>query len=349
MNSNNKINFLKKFKELIEHLTNSTIHITQDEKNSIDDTKSTLNSHTANKSNPHEVKTSQLQDVQITSLLDNQVLVWDDMQQKYVNKFVDNIAGSDELVKMSSTSTDSKYLEDLIDNNTIVNDSDKLVVKKIENMLATVDELNYLQGLDDNIMTKLSSLNGSVDVYTNSSFDTYVDLMSFDFTTLPATKKWLMYVVSDETRNNQISMYVCSSTTDSSNPPIYIGSNSATPRNFTTNPINLTSEITGVLPKTNVDLTGLLTETEIDSYMKIEDYTGSGTNEINIAKTLSGLNHTIPELNDSITNSHIHDNLNYVDKISEDASGNLIYNGKTYSPITLEYDSTNKTLNIVTS
>ena len=39
-------------------------------------------------------------------------------------------------------------------------------------MLATVDEINYLQGLDENIMDKLSKVvNGGLTIYKDKSFN----------------------------------------------------------------------------------------------------------------------------------------------------------------------------------
>ena len=150
-----------------QHVNDTMAHTTQDDKTKINKTANDLTTHTTDKTNPHETKISQLEDVEITSLLDKQSLVYDATKGKYVNQFVSST--SDEKVKLTSTSSTAKYLNELLDNSTIVAESEKLIVKKIENMLATVDEINYLQGLDENIMDKLSKVvNGGLTIYKDT-------------------------------------------------------------------------------------------------------------------------------------------------------------------------------------
>lgn len=349
MNTNNKFTFLVKFKEMLGHLTNADIHITEEEKNKISTNETNLTTHIEDKNNPHELKMQDLKDVNVTSLLDNQVLVWDSTENKYVNKFASAVSAKDNLVKMESTSTDSKYLSELIDNDTIVNDNEKLVAKKLEGQLSTIEEINYLQGLDDNIMTKLSALNGSVDVYTASAFNTYADLLTFNFSSLPQEKKWLVYVVDDENKNNATTMYVVDYTTNNtSNLPMYIGIGGTAPRDFTINKIDLTSEVKNKLPQTNIDMTNIARLPDLAGYMKTEDYTGSGTTSVNIAKTLEGMTGTVNDINECVDKVHEHSNVNVLNNIGEDAEGKLTYNGVPYQAIQVTYDESSNTLEIIT-
>lgn len=362
--------------EFNQHVTDTIAHTTQDDKTKINETAKDLTTHTTNLANPHETKLSQLEDVEFTSLLDKQSLVYDATKGKYVNQFVSST--TDEKVKLESTSTNAKYLNEFLDDDTIVSENEKLIVKKIENMLATVDEINYLQGLDENIMTKLSKVvNGGLTIYKDKSFTDYAELLTFNFTQLSTGLSYLLYVVNDENHSNQCTAYLCDeNTNNTTNLPIFFGTMNVVPRDFTTDQLDLASEVKGKLPQANMDLTGILKATDLSGYMKAEDYTGTGTNKVNISKTLDGLSHTVTELNDSIDNSHTHTNSVNLNKIGEDYNGNLTYDGKSTLPIattstlggiksdgvtttidsngvlsivgvfSVEYDSTNNTLKI---
>ena len=317
--------------EFNQHVNDTIKHTTQEDKTKINKTANDLTTHTTDKTNPHETKISQLEDVEITSLLDKQSLVYDATKGKYVNQFISST--TDEKVKLTSISTDAKYLNEFLDNTTIVAENEKLIVKKIENMLATVDEINYLQGLDENIMTKLSKVvNGGLTIYKDKSFTDYAELLTFNFTQLPTGMSYLLYVVNDENHSNQCTAYLCDETTNNTtNLPIFFGTMNVIPRDFSTDKIDLSSEVKGKLPQANMDLTGVLKTTDLSGYMKVEDYTGTGTNKVNISKTLDGLSSTVAELDDTVSKKHEHANSANLDKIGEDVNGNLTYDGKTIS------------------
>lgn len=72
---------------------------------------------------------------------------------------LNSIISTDELVKMDSVSQ-AMYLSDLIDNLTIKNKGGKLVVEALDGLLATVSELNSLQGISSNIQQQINNLSG---------------------------------------------------------------------------------------------------------------------------------------------------------------------------------------------
>ena len=86
--------------------------------------------------------------------------------------------GTDETVKLTSTSTDAKYLNELIDNSTIEVDvnNDCLVVKKIDGQTATVAEINFLTGVTANIQEQINNLGKSMTMY--GVFSTKADLLA---------------------------------------------------------------------------------------------------------------------------------------------------------------------------
>lgn len=232
--------------------------------------------------------------------------------------------GTDETVKLTSTSTDAKYLNELIDNSTIEVDTDNecLVVKKIEGQTVTVAEINFLTGVTANVQEQINNLGKSMTMY--GVFGTKADLLA-SVDPVPVDGNTAI-VIADEDNNNKQMTY------------IYIASNSAwtqvaessvTVRDFTTNPIQLDTETTGTLPKDKID-------TAIARLADVLDkatYVGSADGIVKQADMLTGLTYTITALNEAIKDSHTHTNKTALDKIVSTGLGSnfLADNGKYIS------------------
>ena len=232
--------------------------------------------------------------------------------------------GTDETVKLTSTSTDAKYLNELIDNSTIEVDvnNDCLVVKKIDGQTATVAEINFLTGVTANVQEQINNLGKSMTMY--GVFGTKADLLA-SVSPAPVDGNTAI-VIADEDNNNKQMTY------------IYIASNSAwtqvaessvTVRDFTTNPIDLDTETTGTLSKDKID-------TAIARLADVLDkatYVGSADGIVKQADMLTGLTYTITALNDAIKDSHTHTNKTALDKIVSNGLGSnfLADNGKYIS------------------
>lgn len=232
--------------------------------------------------------------------------------------------GTDETVKLTSTSTDAKYLNELIDNSTIEVDvnNDCLVVKKIDGQTATVAEINFLTGVTANVQEQINNLGKSMTMY--GVFGTKADLLA-SVSPAPVDGNTAI-VVADEDNNNKQMTY------------IYIASNSAwtqvaessvTVRDFTTQPIDLGTETTGTLSKDKID-------TAIARLADVLDkatYVGSADGIIKQADMLTGLTYTITALNEAIKDSHTHTNKTALDKIVSNGLGSnfLADNGKYIS------------------
>ena len=232
--------------------------------------------------------------------------------------------GTDETVKLTSTSTDAKYLNELIDNSTIEVDvnNDCLVVKKIDGQTATVAEINFLTGVTANVQEQINNLGKSMTMY--GVFGTKADLLA-SVSPAPVDGNTAI-VITDEDNNNKQMTY------------IYIASNSAwtqvaessvTVRDFTTNPIDLDTETTGILSKDKID-------TAIARLADVLDkatYVGSADGIVKQADMLTGLRYTITALNDAIKDSHTHTNKTALDKIVSNGLGSnfLADNGKYIS------------------
>ena len=232
--------------------------------------------------------------------------------------------GTDETVKLTSTSTDAKYLNELIDNSTIEVDvnNDCLVVKKIDGQTATVAEINFLTGVTANVQEQINNLSKSMTMY--GVFSTKADLLA-SVSPVPVDGNTAI-VIADEDNNNKQMTY------------IYIASNSAwtqvaessvTVRDFTTNPIQLDTETTGTLSKDKID-------TAIARLADVLDkatYVGSADGIVKQADMLTGLTYTITALNEAIKDSHTHTNKTALDKIVSNGLGSnfLADNGKYIS------------------
>lgn len=194
----------------------------------------------------------------------------------------------DEKVKMYSTSSGSKYLSELLDGSTIVVNNDRLVCKSIDGQNVTVAELNTLQGMSQNIKQVLDSLS-SAGMSFKGTTPTYASL------NLITDVVGSVYIVlADETNNNVSVTYI-----KDNNSWIALGQFGVVVRDFATDKIDLTSEVKNKLPKSNMDMTGIASETFV-------------MNEI--GKINTSANHT-------------HDNKSVIDGLN-DNNGELEYNGK---------------------
>lgn len=221
-----------------------------DYKNIIINRKSGLNPYTIPISSIiHNAKITELNDVDSTNIGDGKTLVYDDTTKKH--KYVDS-TGTDELVKMDST-TNAKYLGELIDKSTIVNENGVLKAKKLDGQQVTITEINYLKGLTMNVMDLVNTFaNGGVKII-NTPVSTYADLLAYDKTGLIDGISYLVYVLADETHDNAKTTYLIDKT---SSTPTYFGF-AGEHRDFTTNPIDLANEVTGKLGTTNIDIDAL--------------------------------------------------------------------------------------------
>ena len=236
--------------------------------------------------------------------------------------------GTDETVKLTSTSTDAKYLNELIDNSTIEVDvnNDCLVVKKIDGQTATVAEINFLTGVTANVQEQINNLGKSMTMY--GVFGTKADLLA-SVDPVPVDGNTAI-VVADEDNNNKQMTYIYIASTSKWTQ---VAESSIKIRDFTTNPINLSTEVTGKLAENKID-------TAIARLADVLDkatYQGSAEGIVKKADTLTGLTFTIEELNKAITNSHKHNNKTLLDKIVSDGLGSnfLADNGEYISILSI--------------
>ena len=241
-------------------------------------------------------------DVDPTGIGNGKTLIYDGATGKH--KYVAS-TGTDELVKMDASSN-AKYLGNLIDKQTIVNDNGILKVKKLDGQEATIAEINHLKGLTMDVMDLVKTFsNGGVKVL-NTPLNTYADLVAMDKTAFVDGIKYIVYILNDETHNNEKTTYLVDKTTI--NYFGYVGSH----RDFTSDPIHLVNEVTGKLKADNIDLNTLwdllvVNDTYQTDTVKDEPFGTHGAKAMYdelIAKTNGKANQT--DFNTHINDPNIH-------------------------------------------
>ena len=236
-----------------------TVGFSADYKNIILNRKNGLNPYTIPISAIiNNAKLIELGDVDSTDIGNGKILAYDSATNKH--KYVDSSI-TDELVKMDGI-TEAKYLGDLLDKSTIVNENGILKVKKLDGQEVTITEINYLKGLTMNVMDLVNAFaNGGVKVL-NTPLNTVSELDTMDRTSFIDGISYIVYVLADENHSGAKTTYLV----DKTNTTFF--GNADSQRNFTTNPIDLANEITGKLGTSNIDVDGLWTLLTINDTYK---------------------------------------------------------------------------------
>ena len=210
---------------------------------------------------------TELSDVDTTNKATGKALVYNATTSKH--EYAD-VSGTDEKVKMDA-STDAKYLGELLDNITIANENGELKVKKLDGQEVTITEINYLKGLTMNVMDLVNMFsNGGVKII-NTPVATYAELLTLDKSSFIEGVSYLVYVLADENHDNAKTTYLVDKNSET---PTYFGF-ADSQRDFTTNPIDLATEITGKLGISNMDSDAIKALFTVDDTYKTETATNN--------------------------------------------------------------------------
>lgn len=208
------------------------------------------------------------------------------------NEVITNANLTDEKVKLDAYDT-AGFLVDKVDGTTIVRSGDKLVVKGINGVTVDINKINMLSGATKNIQEQIDSISSVVSVQSivNTKSDLPVEIPNAGSTVL---------VRLDEEHDGVSTFYTSNGTSWE-----YVGKiHSDLARDFTTEPIDLVIETSGILPKdkyekqnaleTSFDGTNsqfLSTNTE-DAIKEVKSYAKDGINTLttNLASTNSIVN-----------------------------------------------------------
>lgn len=151
-------------------------------------------------------------------------------------------SATDELVKINAEDS-AGYLADKVDDVTIKVVGGKLATVGIDGLTATITEINHLNGVSGNVQAQINALS-SIGNFT-TSVDNYAELGDIAD---PAPQD-MVIVLEDETKNGAPSIYIYNGT-DWAFAGDFKGGEV---RDFTTNPLNLTTESTGILQKSKYE------------------------------------------------------------------------------------------------
>lgn len=183
-------------------------------------------------------------------------------------EYISSSSATDEKVKMDNT-TNAKYLSELIDKVTIQVENESLVVKTIDGLTVTTTELNTLKGMTENVKSMFSSISTGGMAFKGTK-NTKADL---DSITSPSNGD-MYIVITDESSDNKTDTvtYVYS---DIDTSWLKIGLTNVVVRDFATNPIDLSSEVTGKLPIEKVETGTLATKDDLKNYYSKDDIDGN--------------------------------------------------------------------------
>lgn len=182
------------------------------------------------------------------------------------------------------------------------------IVDKAETLLGltvSVGELNSLQGATVNMQSQIDAL--SKGIVFQGEKATYADVEAA--TTVFEGASYI--VIADENHGGLRTYYVYNT-----GAWFYMGPFDVKSRNFYTEPLNLSSEVFNTLPASYID-NAIARKTELHNHTNkalLDTYSNSNT-----------------DITNAITKAHEHLNLFVLNKVSEDGSGNLLYNGQAIS------------------
>lgn len=144
------------------------------------------------------------------------------------------------------------YLDAKVDNKTIQIANDKLVVKTLDGMNSSITEINTLVGAKSNIQAQINALS-QIGSFIGAT-DTKAELNKIASANVNDT----VIVVTDETRGSGSTIYMYDGQSW-----IYVGEFKIQVRDFSTNPLDLSTETTGILPSNKLS-NDVVLDTEID-------------------------------------------------------------------------------------
>jgi hypothetical protein len=213
-----------------------------------------------------------------------------------------------------------------INNDGIVNSASTL-----NGLTSTVIELNSLQGITGNVEDKFAAMAGAINL-KDTPKATHAELLA----TTGMIKGDAYVVTIDESKSNNQTWYVWTSTSW-----MFMGTTSVVTRNFATNPLSLPTEVTGILPSTNID-TAIARISDINNIKGYLNY--------NIARTYNAIGKVAQETyTGDIIKTIVYDYFNNLSDYYMLVKTITIVEGKTTTTQTYSYQTGTKYLMTITT
>lgn len=191
---------------------------------------------------------------------------------------LDNVKNNQGKIKLNVDDTED-YINNKIDNSTIQIENNKLVVKNINGLIVPVETINLLQGTTSNIQEQINGFTQAFHLLgaknTKIELDAIVDMQIGD--------SWI--VNTDESQGNVRDWY-----TYTSSGWIQMGVVEINVRDFLINPINLETEVTGILSQEKIDLTNLVKQSDLINYLDKNTYDSNNNGQVDKSDNSDNLN-----------------------------------------------------------
>lgn len=209
--------------------------------------------------------------------LDNKSEINKDNIENSINN-ITNLQNNQGKVKLN-INDESDYLNNKIDNSTIQIENNKLIVKNLNGLTVPVETINLLQGVSSNIQEQINGFTQAFHLL--GAKNTYAQLNAIESPNVGDS--WI--INADETQEDVRDWY-----TYTSAGWILMGIVEINVRNFTTNPIDLSNEVAGTLPQGNIDLTGLVKQSDLGSYLDKNTYDKNNNGQVDKSDDSDKLN-----------------------------------------------------------
>lgn len=207
---------------------------------------------------------------------------------------IDLLTDSSGILLYNGISIAGNMLKSIYDTN---NDGIVDSATTLSGLTATVTQLNYLTGASSNIQSQINALS-SITNFTGSAA-TYADVS----TTYPTPSSGDMVIVlADENHSSSTTVYVYNGSSW-----IYSGPFNSELRTFTTDPIILSSEVTGTLSDTMLS-TNVVLESDFSNTLANIDNAATLRHSHSNKVLLDTYDQTNANLTSAVTNIHSHSN-----------------------------------------
>ncbi|MCD3245344.1 hypothetical protein G8S21_05185 [Clostridium botulinum C] len=262
--------------------------------------------------NSNESKHSQTSDISNQSKLANDSKKLNgELAENYFNKITNNtdniIEGSinkfmtkNEKEKLNNLSLNiNELLDKKMDIDKYDSNKNGIVDKAetLDGLQVNVNEINKLQGIKENIQKQIDSLS-NIGNFTGSA-NTYKDIQKVN--SKPVAKDMII-VIKDENHEDTSTIYMYNG-----EAWIYSGTFTATVRDFSTKPLDLYKETTGILPQSKVNLQGVAKVIDLNN--KLDKVQGSKNNIVVFNE--DGIQDSCINISDIQAKEHNHNDLYY--------------------------------------
>lgn len=215
-------------------------------------------------------------------------------------------------------------------NNNIVDKAETL-----DGLTASITELNYVTGVTSNIQSQINALSNAANftgsVSTKADLSTVVNPLAND----------MVIVIADEDNDGKSTIYLYNGSVW-----VFAGEFKSEMRDFTAYPINLATEVVGVLPAVNISSDIVKKADFTNTLSTIDDAATLAHNHDN-KDLLDNYTFTNTDISDTISKTHNHTNITSLNKITYNANNEPLWEGARWPGSDVSFYTSSALLPIV--